>query len=117
MLDEDRSWFLSLEHQHFSRDRKGLQAVDKWVFFVWGGAVIRDSSLIKVLFCLGFPYGSAGKESAAMRETWVRSLGWENPLEKGKELQYSGLENSMGCIVHGITKNWTLLSGFHFIHT
>ena len=84
MLDEDRSWFLSLEHQHFSRDRKGLQAVDKWVFFVWGGAVIRDSSLIKVLFCLGFPYGSAGKESAAMRETWVRSLGWEDPLEKGK---------------------------------
>ena len=28
---------------------------------------------------LGFPCGSAGKES-----TWVRSLGWEDPLEKGK---------------------------------
>ena len=24
------------------------------------------------------------KNSSAMRETWVQSLGWENPLEKGK---------------------------------
>ena len=30
----------------------------------------------------GFPCGSAGKE--AMQETWVQSLGWEEPLEKGK---------------------------------
>ena len=37
------------------------------------------------------------KNLLAMRETWVRSLGWEDPLEKGKAypLQYSGLENSM----------------------
>ena len=28
--------------------------------------------------------GSAGKESPAMRETWVRSLGWEDLLEKGQ---------------------------------
>ena len=32
----------------------------------------------------GFPCGSAGKESSAMWETWVQSLGWEDPLEKGK---------------------------------
>ena len=32
---------------------------------------------------LGFPCGLAGKESTAMRETWVRSLGQEDPLEKG----------------------------------
>ena len=25
------------------------------------------------------------KNPLAMRETWVRSLGWEDPLEKGKE--------------------------------
>ena len=50
------------------------------------------------------------KNPPAMWETWVRSLGWEDPLEKGKAtypLQYSGLENSMDCIVHGVTKNWT----------
>ena len=28
--------------------------------------------------------------------------------------QYSGLENSMDCIVHGVTKSQTRLSGFHF---
>ena len=35
------------------------------------------------------------KNPPAMRETWVQSLGWEDPLEKGKatQLQYSGLES------------------------
>ena len=39
----------------------------------------------------------------AMWETRVRSLGWEELLEKRKHypLQYSGLENSMDSIVHG----------------
>ena len=30
-----------------------------------------------------FPGGSDGKASAYMQETWVRSLGQEDPLEKG----------------------------------
>ena len=36
------------------------------------------------------------KNPSAVWETWVQSLGWEDPLEKGKAtlLQYSGLENS-----------------------
>ena len=32
----------------------------------------------------GFPCGSVGKELPAMWETWVGSLGWEDPLDKGK---------------------------------
>ena len=41
-----------------------------------------------------------------MWETWVQSLGWEGPLAKGKAiLQYSGLENSMDCIVNGVAKS------------
>ena len=49
------------------------------------------------------------KNPPAMQETWVQSLGWEDSPEevKGYPLQYSGLENSMDCIVHGVTKNWT----------
>ena len=48
-------------------------------------------------------------------ETWVRSLGWEDPLEKEKlPTPVSGLENSLDCIVHGITKSWTLWGDFHF---
>ena len=33
---------------------------------------------------------------------------------KGYPLQYSGLENSMDFIVHGVAKSWTRLSDFHF---
>ena len=29
-------------------------------------------------------------------------------------LQYSGLENSTDCIVHGVAKSWTQLRDFHF---
>ena len=32
----------------------------------------------------------------------------------GHPLQYSGLENSMGYVVHGVTKSQTQLSDFHF---
>ena len=56
-----------------------------------------------------------------MRETWVRSLGWEDPLEKGDfqysrilPFQYSGLENSRDHTVHGVSKSRTRLSDFHF---
>ena len=39
------------------------------------------------------------KNPLATWETWVPSLGWEDPLErKGYPLQYSGLENSMDCM-------------------
>ena len=55
------------------------------------------------------------KNLPTMRETWVRSLGWEDPLEKGKvtHSQYSGLENSMDCIAHRVAKKWTRLRDFH----
>ena len=55
------------------------------------------------------------KNPPAMRETWVRSLGWEDPPAEGKgyPFQYSGLENFMDCIVHGVAESWTRLSNFH----
>ena len=56
------------------------------------------------------------KNPPAMQESWAQSLGWEDPLEKGKgyPLQYSSLESSMDCIVHGVTKSQTQLSNCHF---
>ena len=39
----------------------------------------------------GFPGGSGGKESAAMQEPWVQSVGREDPLEKGTATQFSVL--------------------------
>ena len=55
------------------------------------------------------------KNPPALWETWVQSLGWEDPLEKGKatHFQYSGLENSKDCIVQGVAKCRTQLSDFH----
>ena len=57
------------------------------------------------------------KNPPAVWKTWVQSLGWEDPLEKGMAypLQYSVLENSMDrgawqATVHGVTKSQTRLS-------
>ena len=63
---------------------------------------------------LGFPCGSAGKESACnARELGsMPGLGRSLGERKGYPLQYSGLENSMDCVVHGIAKSLTRLSDF-----
>ena len=57
------------------------------------------------------------KNPPPMWETWVRSLGLgRSPGEgKGYPLQCSGLENSMHCVVCGVSKSWTRLSDFHFL--
>ena len=52
------------------------------------------------------------KKLPAMWETWVRSLGWEDPLEKGKATHSSGLDSR----VHGVTKSWTQLSDVQWQH-
>ena len=56
------------------------------------------------------------KNLLAMQETLVWFLGWEDLLEKRKSypLQYSGLENPVNCIVHGVAKSQTGLRHFHF---
>ena len=63
------------------------------------------------------------KRLPAMRETQVRSLGWEDsPGEgNGNPLQYSCLENAMDggtwwATVHGVAKSWTRLSDFTSLH-
>ena len=63
---------------------------------------------------LSFPGGSDGKNPRAVRETWVRSLGQEDPLEKGKATHSSILAGkvSMGreawrAAVHGIAESNT----------
>ena len=64
---------------------------------------------------LGFSCGSAGKESAynAGNMGVISGLGRSPGEGKGYPLQYSGMENSMDCIVHGVTKSQTQLSDFH----
>ena len=52
------------------------------------------------------------KNPPAMWETWVRLLGWEDPLEKGKTTNSSIL----AWRIPRTTKSWTRLSDFHFTH-
>ena len=65
-----------------------------------------------------FPCGSAGKESTYNVGDLgsIPGLGRSPGEGKGYPLQYSGLENSMDCIVHGVAKSQTQLSDLHF-HT
>ena len=68
---------------------------------------------------LGFPCGSAGKESACNVGDLglIPGLGRSPGEGKGYPLQYSGLENSIDCIVHGVAKSQTQLSDFHSLHS
>ena len=57
------------------------------------------------------------KNPPAMQETWVQSLEWEDPLEKGKATYSSILAWRIPWTIHavlGVTKNQTPLSDFHF---
>ena len=62
-----------------------------------------------------FPGGSEGKASAcnAGDPGSIPMLGRSPREGKGYPLQYSGLENTMDCIVHGVAKSQTRLSNFH----
>ena len=64
----------------------------------------------------GFPRGSVGKESACNAGDLgsISGLGRSPGEGKGYPLQYSGLENSMECKVHGVEKSRKRLSDFHF---
>ena len=58
---------------------------------------------------LGLPCGSAGQESACNAGDLgsIPGLGRSPGEAKGYPLEYSGLENSMDCIGHGVAKSRT----------
>ena len=57
-----------------------LRKLGKTQMFLWFGF----SFLPPLFICaIIFPGGSDDKNLPATRETWVRSLGWEDPLEEG----------------------------------
>ena len=65
---------------------------------------------------LDFPDGSKVKNLPAMRETWVRFLGWEDPLEKGMATHSSILAwripidwGAWPATVHWVAKSRTRL--------
>ena len=50
----------------------------------------------------------------AMWESWVRSLAWEDPLEKGKATHSNILAWRIPWTIHGVAKTRTQQSDFQF---
>ena len=99
----------------FKFSEKDLALFEKWFLLAF--------SELRFLSPLGFRcwlraslVAPLVKNLPAMQKTWVWSLGWEDPLEKGTAIHSSILawripwtEESMGS-----AKSWTQLSDFHF---
>ena len=86
-------------------DREAWHAVIQGVTRSWTG-LSDQTELTELKETKGFPY-----------ETWVRSLGWEEPLEEGLATHFSILawrtcthSETWRATVHGVAKSWTQLS-------
>ena len=95
---------------HVTRNR----LLHKWGFLMLLGRILFHYNVL--LSFLGFTCGSAGKESDCNAGDLgsIPGLGRSPGEKKSYPLQYSGQENFMDCIVHGVTNGQTRLSNFHF---
>ena len=81
----------------------------------WVGKIPWRRDRVPTPVFLGFTCGSSGKESACNAGDLgsVPGLGRSPGEGKGYPLQYSGLENFVDYIIHGVIKSQTRLSDFH----
>ena len=95
---------------------KNLPAIQETWFDSWVGKIPWRRDRLPTPVCLGFSGGSAGKESACSAGDLglIPGLGRSPGEGNGYSLQFSGLENSMDCIVHGVAKSRLQLGDFHF---
>ena len=94
---------------------KNVPAMQETWFDSWVGKIPWRRDRLPTPVFLGFPCGSTGKVSTCGVGDLgsIPELGRSPGEGNGNPLQYSGLKNSMDCIVHGVTKSWTRLSDFH----
>ena len=103
IITREVGWWASLVAQLV----KNPPAMQETGFYSWVRKIPWRRDRLPTPVFLGFPGGSDGKESTCN----VRDLGSipglrRSPGEgKGCPLQYSGLEKSMDCIVHGVAKS------------
>ena len=83
--------------------------------FLWASSVKGKGYCQHPFAGMGFPGSSVGKEFTckAGDPGTIPGLGRSPGKGKGYPLQYSGLKNSMDCIVHGVAKGGTRLSDFY----
>ena len=77
------------------------------ILYFWADSYLLRASLVAQMV----------KKLPAMWETWVQSLGWEDPVEVGMETHSRILawripmdRGAWWATVHGVTKSWTGLS-------
>ena len=88
---------------------KKLPAMQETLFDSWVRKICWRRDRLPTPGLLGLPYVSAGKESVCNAGDLGSTPGLGRPSGEGKgyPLQYSGLENSMDCIVHEFAKSQT----------
>ena len=103
------SWLISFRIDWY--ELLGVQGLSR----VLSNNTIQKHQFFSAQPSLGFPCGSACKESACNVGDLDSIPGLRrSPAEgKGYLLQYSSLKNSMDCIVHGVAKSLIQLSDFH----
>ena len=62
---------------------KSLLALWEMRFYPWVRKICWRMDGLQTPVFLGFSCGSAVKNLPEVLETWIRSLGWDDPLEKG----------------------------------
>ena len=108
---------------HLLMQQKPIQHCKVTILYFFKRCLVKEyspsSTLPETRNQYGLPCGSAGKESTCNVGDLglMPGLGRSPEDGKGYPLQYSGLENSMDCIVHGVAKSRIRLSDFHFTFT
>ena len=93
-------------HQHFGGIHVPLTKLCQYRIQTVSLSLFTPLKLIVAQLVQNLPAGDPGS---------IPGLGRSPGKRKDYSLQYSGLENSMDCIVHGVTKSRTRLSDFHFL--
>ena len=114
---KNKVWDLMVFSRVAKKNLPAMQIRHNWTRFdSWVEKIRWRRDRLPTPLFLGFPCGSAGKESTCSVGdlSLFPGLGTSPGEGKGYPLQYSGLENSMNSIFHGFSKSQTLLSDFHF---
>ena len=104
-----------MQYSFFVKEKNFVQK--NFVFYVsikhfFNSLLLHSCAILMV----DFSGVSAVKESACSVGDLglMHGLGRSPGEENGYPPQHSGLENSMDCVVHGVTKSQTWLRNFHF---
>ena len=113
---------VSFSNWSISKGKSVCQAKFFWLIYCFLVSPLYHRSLVgqnKIIYSssfTGYTGGSAGKESSCNAGDLgsIPGLGRSPGEGKGYPLQNSDLENSVDCIVHGVSKSQTQLNDFHF---